>query len=122
MLQSCGWVVSRVGAVPEDSAGIPSSTRINRHITRFLAEADTVDDAVRPRLTIPEAGLIVVCKYAKNGRAKPDCAQNLRARCGEFLRVFLTHPVFVRKMHEQRHAGIDRRYHRLGTDRVDLDH
>src|SRR5439155_22870641 len=106
MLQSGLRVIGCVGAVAEDGSRVPGRTRIQRQISGFLAEANSVNNGLGPRLYVPETWQVVIRKHSENGRAKANRPQNLRTRGGQFLRLLLAHPLSVGEVYQQRHTGV----------------
>ena len=71
---------------------------------------------------VAEARRVVVRKHAEHRRAERRRPEHLRARVRHDFRVFLAHPVFVRQVHQQRHARLHRGHHRARAHGMHLHH
>src|SRR5690348_15083198 len=122
MIQPRLWFIAGIGAVAQNDTCIPDCSRVHGHIAGFLAETNTVNDSSRPRFSVAEPRLVVIGEDSEDRRAEANGTQYLCACSRHFLGVFFTHPIFVRKMNQQRYAGLYGRYHGRRTDSMDLNH
>src|SRR6266567_683392 len=112
MFQTRPRIVSGIRAVADQTTLIPDRAGVHDRIAglrsrRVAGVYVCTGDRIRPGVAIPEPRTVVISEYAEHRSTKTDRAENDAVRCGHFLRRLPRYPVFVGKMNQAPHSGID---------------